>query len=211
MSLTYVLGWKRFERVNIMSKLIEFYFDVGSPASYLAWTQLPSLAGRHNAEIVYKPMLLGGVFKATGNQSPAAIPAKARYMLLDLQRAATRCGVAMNFNPYFPVNTLMLMRGAVGYIDTPKFHDYLGAIFTALWVNEKNMADPAVVSAVLSEAGFDPAEVLALCDDDAVKERLKAITNEAISRHVFGAPTCFVDDEMFFGQDRLDFLERALG
>jgi 2-hydroxychromene-2-carboxylate isomerase len=73
------------------------------------------------------------------------------------------------------------------------------------------MADPAVVSAVLSEAGFDPAEVVALCDDDAVKDRLKAITNEAISRHVFGAPTCFVDDEMFFGQDRLDFLERALG
>ncbi|MFT7405653.1 MAG: 2-hydroxychromene-2-carboxylate isomerase [Zhongshania sp.] len=211
MSLIYVLGWKRFERVNIMSKLIEFYFDVGSPASYLAWTQLPSLADRNHAEIVYKPMLLGGVFKATGNQSPAAIPAKGRYMLIDLRRAAAVYAVAMNFNPYFPVNTLMLMRGAVGYLDTPRFHDYLSAIFTALWVNEKNMADPAVVSAVLSEAGFDPAEVVALCDDDAVKDRLKAITNEAISRHVFGAPTCFVDDEMFFGQDRLDFLERALG
>jgi 2-hydroxychromene-2-carboxylate isomerase len=194
-----------------MSKTIEFYFDVGSPASYLAWTQLPGLAGRHHAEIVYKPMLLGGVFKAIGNQSPAVIPAKRRYMLLDLRRAAAVYAVAMNFNPYFPVNTLILMRGAVGYLDTPRFHDYLSAIFIALWVNEKNMADPAVVSAVLSAAGFDPAEVLALCGSEAVKDRLKVLTNEAISRHVFGAPTCFVDDEMFFGQDRLDYLERALG
>lgn len=193
-----------------MTKSVEFFFDLGSPASYLAWTQLPALVARTGAEIIYKPMLLGGVFKATGNQSPVAIPAKGRYMFADLQRAAMYYGVSMNFNPHFPVNTLMLMRGAAGYLGSERFNDYINAIFNALWVNEKDVANPEVLTEVLSAAGFEPAEVLGLCESEEVKMRLKDITGDAIDRHVFGAPTFFVGDEMFFGQDRLDYVERAL-
>ncbi|CAA0079204.1 2-hydroxychromene-2-carboxylate isomerase [Zhongshania aliphaticivorans] len=193
-----------------MAKSIEFYFDLGSPASYVAWTQLPLIAQRTGAELIYKPMLLGGVFKATGNESPAMIPSKGRYMRMDLQRAAKGYNVAFNFNPHFPINTLMLMRGAVAYLDTPRFVDYMTAVYTALWVDGRNMNDPADVEVVLLAAGFDFAEVMALCADAQVKNRLKDLTQEAIDRDIFGAPTCFVGDEMFFGQDRLDILERAL-
>ncbi len=193
-----------------MSKTIDVYFDVGSPASYLAWTQLPALAERNNANIIWKPMLLGGVFKATGNQSPIAIPAKGRYTALDLMRFAQAYGVPFDFNPHFPINTLHLMRGAVGYRDTPRFQDYLKAIFTALWIDRKNLNDPEIVSEVLTNAGFDSSEALALCNNPEVKEKLKQTTEEAVSRGVFGAPTCFVENEMFFGQDRLGWVEEAL-
>lgn len=193
-----------------MSKTLECYFDVGSPASYLAWTQLPGIASRHNATLVWKPMLLGGVFQATGNQSPAAIEAKGRYSRMDMQRFARRYGVTLNQNPYFPVNTLHLMRGAVAFLDTPRFDDYLTAVFNAMWVDEQDMGQPEVVSQVLSRAGFDPEDVMARASDPTVKDRLKAITTEAVGRGVFGAPTLFVDDEMFFGQDRLWMVEEAL-
>jgi len=194
-----------------MSKTIECYFDVGSPASYLAWTQLPDLARRHNAELVWKPMLLGGVFQATGNQSPAAIEAKSRYSRMDMQRFARRYGVTLNQNPYFPVNTLQLMRGAVAFVDTPRFNDYLTAVFNAMWIDEENMADADVVARVLSAAGFEPGDVVARASNPEVKERLKEITTEAVERGVFGAPTLFVGEEMFFGQDRLWMVEEALG
>ncbi|MFL1483611.1 2-hydroxychromene-2-carboxylate isomerase [Marinobacter sp. LN3S78] len=193
-----------------MSKTLECYFDVGSPASYLAWTQLPGITSRHNAGLVWKPMLLGGVFQATGNQSPAAIEAKGRYSRMDMQRFARRYGVTLNHNPYFPVNTLHLMRGAVAFLDTPRFDDYLTAVFNALWVDEQDMGQPEVVAQVLSRAGFDPQDVMARASDQAVKDRLKAITVEAVERGVFGAPTLFVDNEMFFGQDRLWMVEEAL-
>lgn len=193
-----------------MSKTLECYFDVGSPASYLAWTQLPGIARRHNATLVWKPMLLGGVFQATGNQSPAAIEAKGRYSRMDMQRFARRYSVTLNQNPYFPVNTLHLMRGAVAFLDTPRFDDYLTAVFNAMWVDEQDMGQPEVVARVLSRAGFDQEDVMARASDPAVKDRLKAITTEAVERGVFGAPTLFVDNEMFFGQDRLWMVEDAL-
>lgn len=193
-----------------MSGTIECFFDVGSPASYLAWTQLPGLAARHHATIEWKPMLLGGVFQATGNQSPAAIPAKGRYSRIDLQRFARDYGVALNFNPYFPVNTLTLMRGATAYLETSHFPRYLNTIFTAMWVNEQDLGQPEVVASVLKEAGFDAAEVLRYCADQGVKDRLKQLTTEAVDRGVFGAPTMFVGDQMFFGQDRLQHVEKAL-
>ncbi len=193
-----------------MTQSLEFFFDVGSPASYLAWTQVAKLAERQAAELVWKPMLLGGVFKATGNQSPAMIPAKSNYSRMDMQRHARQYGVLMNFNPHFPINTLLLMRGAVAYLDTPRFHEYLTAIFNAMWVDQENMGEPEVAARVLAAAGFDPQEVLDRCNDTAVKDRLKHITEEAIARGVFGAPTFFVGDEMFFGQDRLGQVEAFL-
>jgi len=193
-----------------MNKTVEFFFDFGSPASYLAWTQLPRIAREAGAQIVWRPMLLGGVFKATGNQSPVNIPAKGRYMLQDLARFAGRYGVPMAFSPSFPINTLTLMRGAAGYQGSERFERYVQTIFEALWVQQKNLGKPEVVAEVLSAAGFDPAEFEQLVSDEAVKERLKATTEEAIKRGVFGAPTFFVGSEMHFGQDRLDFVAEAL-
>ncbi|MDH4870536.1 2-hydroxychromene-2-carboxylate isomerase [Pseudomonas sp. BN515] len=195
-----------------MTKTVEFFFDLGSPASYLAWTQLPGICARHDATLRYRPMLLGGVFQATGNASPAAVPAKARHTMIDMQRFARRYGVTMHFNPYFPINTLTLMRGAIGVqLRQPeRFEAYLDAMFRALWQDKRNLGDPAVVAAVLQEAGFDPQALLALVGDQEVKDALKASTEEAVKRGVFGAPTCFVGEEMYFGQDRLDFVEEAL-
>lgn len=193
-----------------MSKSLEFFFDFGSPTTYLAWTQLPKIAAEAGATIIWRPMLLGGVFKATGNQSPVNIPAKGRYMLQDLARYARRYGVPMTFNPHFPINTLTLMRGAAGYLDTPQFATYVTAIFNALWVEQKNLGKPEVLAEVLRAAGLDPAEFERLVNDDGVKERLKDITEEAIRRGVFGAPTFFIREEMHFGQDRLDFVAEAL-
>ncbi|MFK0310794.1 2-hydroxychromene-2-carboxylate isomerase [Pseudomonas sp. NPDC090233] len=195
-----------------MSKTVEFFFDLGSPASYLAWTQLPALCARHDATLHYRPMLLGGVFQATGNASPAMIPAKGRYMFTDLGRFAARYGVPFGLPPGFPLNTLALMRGVIGIqLRSPeRFEALLAALFDGMWAQRRNFADIEVLEQVLEEAGFDPAEFHALSTDAEVKARLKQVTEDAVERGVFGAPTCFVDGQMYFGQDRLDFVEEAL-
>lgn len=193
-----------------MNKQVEFFFDVGSPASYLAWTQLESMAQRTNAQIIWRPMLLGAVFQATGNASPAAVPAKGPYMLKDLQRFSNIYGVPFNFNPFFPLNTMHLMRGATAYLEEPEFQTYLAAIFNALWSEQLNMESPEVVAEVLTKAGIDVTDFMARISETEVKERLKDTTAEAVARGVFGAPSFFVNGEMFFGQDRLSFVETAL-
>jgi 2-hydroxychromene-2-carboxylate isomerase len=193
-----------------MTKAVEFLFDFGSPTSYLAYKQLPKIASRHGARIVWTPMLLGGVFKATGNTSPAMIPAKARYMNQDLARFAKRYNVVLNFNTHFPVNTLSLMRGAVAYQATNQFDLYVNAMFDAMWAHPRNLNDPGEVAHVLHDIGIKPDDFLARIERAEVKEKLKANTDGAIARGVFGAPTFFVNGEMFFGQDRLDFVEEAL-
>jgi len=193
-------------------KRVEFFFDVGSPASYLAWTQLPALCQAAGAVLAYRPMLLGGVFQATGNASPVMVPAKGRHMMLDLGRFARRYGVPLNQNPFFPINTLKLMRAAAGlHARQPdRLQPYLAAVFSGLWVDALNLNDAAVVSAVVSAAGLDAVAVFALTEDPEVKAALKTTTEEAVQRGVFGAPTCFVGGQMFFGQDRLDFVREAL-
>lgn len=195
-----------------MNKQIEFFFDVGSPAAYLAWTQMPRLCEDCAAQLVYKPMLLGGVFQATGNQSPMAVPAKGAYMLADLKRFARRYGVPFEHNPHFPINTLTLMRGATALQmrDEARLVPYVDAVYKAIWVDGKNMNDPATVGAVLRAAGFDPQTLLALAGDAPVKERLKAVTQDAVARGVFGAPAFIVDGQLYWGQDRLDFVKEAL-
>ncbi|MES2098288.1 MAG: 2-hydroxychromene-2-carboxylate isomerase [Pseudomonadota bacterium] len=196
-----------------MGKQVEFFFDVGSPTTYLAWTQLPALCAQVGAELVYRPMLLGGVFQATGNASPATVPAKARYMDADMARFARRYGVPLASNPFFPINTLLLMRGATGaQLRAPeRFQDYLRGVFHAMRVAPQNLNDPATAAQALTAAGFDPAEVMGWANDPEVKAALRATTEEAVARGVFGAPTMFVGTEMFFGQDRLDFVRAALG
>jgi len=195
-----------------MSKSVEFYFDFGSPTSYLAYTQLPGICAAAGAELVYRPVLLGGVFQATGNVSPIAVPAKGRYTLIDMQRFARRYGVPLKMNPHFPINTLLLMRAATGVqLRQPeRFEALLACVFKGMWVDALNLGDAAVLGPLLAEAGFEPQALLALAADQEVKDALKANTEAAIKRGMFGAPTLFVGEEMFFGQDRLDFVREAL-
>lgn len=195
-----------------MDKTVEFYFDVGSPAAYLAWQRLPRICEALGARLDYKPMLLGGVFQATANQSPMNIPAKGRYLRADLERFAQRDRIPFRHNPHFPINTLTLMRGAMGLQmrESSRLVPYVNAVYRAIWVDGRNMNEPAVVGEVLQSAGFDAQALLALAADPEVKERLKSQTQQAVARGVFGAPTFFVDEQMFWGQDRLDFVEQAL-
>lgn len=195
-----------------MTKTVEFYFDLGSPTTYLAHTQLAKICADTQSELIYIPMLLGGVFKATGNASPAVIPAKGRYMFQDLDRFAKRYGVQLRFNPHFPINTLILMRAVTGIqLHQPqRFAEFVDCLFRALWVEGRNLNDPQTIAAVMTENGFDPEEVLALSNDESVKAKLKENTEAAIKRGVFGAPSMFIGDQLFFGQDRLDFVEEAL-
>ena len=194
-----------------MTKTVEFFYDFGSPTVYLAATQLPDIAATVGATIDWRPILLGGVFKSTGNQSPVVVPAKAAYMNNDLKRFAKRYGVPFRFNPHFPINTLALMRGAVAYQDDVVVSStYRDAIFRAIWVEARNLNEPDVIGQVLSDAGLDPAELMNRIGQQTVKDQLIANTEEAVNRGVFGAPTFFVGEQMFFGQDRLDFVAEAL-
>ena len=196
----------------LMSKSVEFFFDFGSPTSYLAYTQLPKLAAECGADVNWRPMLLGGVFKATGNASPVTVPAKGRWMFDDMARWAKRYAVPLVHNPHFPVNTLTLMRAATG-LQMARPHDfgaYCDAVFNAMWQQQQNLGDADVLAATLSQAGLDTPALLALATQADVKARLIAVTDEAVARGVFGAPTFFVGGQMFFGQDRLEFVREAL-
>jgi 2-hydroxychromene-2-carboxylate isomerase len=186
-----------------MAKSFEFWFDVGSPAAYLAWKRLPAFSTRHGASVQHKPMLLGGVFKATGNASPVTIPAKGKWLLGDLARAAKRDGVPLGYPPEFPVNTLALMRAAIGLQrkSPERFVAFVDVAFDSIFsIPRKNIQD----------GGFEPDAILALTNDPEVKQALIRNTEEAVARGVFGAPTFFVGDEMFWGQDRMNELAEAL-
>ncbi|MEM8941070.1 MAG: 2-hydroxychromene-2-carboxylate isomerase [Pseudomonadota bacterium] len=190
--------------------IIEFYFDFGSPTAYLAHWQLGKLKDNYSMELVHRPMLLGGIFKATGNAPPAAVPAKGVYMAQDLQRFADRYGASLKFNPHFPVNTLGLMRGFYVARSLAQESVYLDAMFSAMWIQEKNMADAEVFASTLSDAGLDAAAFAEKIGTPDVKQALIEDTESAVARGVFGAPTFFIGEEMFFGQDRLDFIEERL-
>ena len=198
------------------TQTLEFFFDFGSPTTYLAHTQLPRIAAECGATLVYRPMLLGGVFKATGNASPVTVPAKGRWMGQDITRWARRYGVPFAFNPHFPINTLTLMRGAAGlqWRQPEAFGAYVEAVFQAMWVAPRKLGDLNELAALLAtlpaSLGLSAEAFAALVADPEVKARLVANTDEAVARGVFGAPTCFVGEAMFFGQDRLDFVREAL-
>jgi len=193
---------------------IEFMYDFGSPNAYLAHRVLPALAERHDARLRYVPVLLGGIFKATGNQSPMVsyrdIRGKLAYQAREMERFIARHGIRYHANPYFPINTLKLMRGAVFAQGKPWEGDYIEAIFNAMWLHGQQMGDAEVFRDVLIEAGLPVAEILAGLDDPEVKAALIANTETAVARGVFGSPTMFVDQEMFFGKDSLPDLEYLL-
>ena len=195
-----------------MARAVEFFFDYGSPYSYLANAVLPDLARRSAAELIYRPMLLGGVFKATGNQSPMMEPvaAKRAYGGRALQRTAAFHGVPFAGNPHFPINTLALMRMAVAAQHAGVFERFHDAIYPAFWVKGQDLGDAAVVAEVVSAAGLDAAQLAEQANRSAVKEELRVSTEEAVARGAFGAPSIFFGGELYFGVDHLPFLERAL-
>ena len=193
-----------------MARTLEFYYDYGSPYSYLADTQVEAIAKRAGASLSRKPMLLGGVFKATGNASPMTVELKSKWTAFDMPMWARHYGVPFNRNPHFPVNTLALMRGAAAAQIDGSFERYHPAMYNAMWVDGRNLNDIKEVAAVLTAAGLDAARFGQRIQDQDVKDRLKETTEGAVARGVFGAPTFFVGGEMHFGQDRLDFVREAV-
>lgn len=194
--------------------MIDFYYDFGSPNAYLVHKVLPDIAARHGAELAYRPVLLGGVFKATNNQSPitafAGVKGKNAYQALELKRFVERHGLAYRMNPHFPVNTLMMMRGAIFAEGQPWETTYREAMFDAMWRDGEKMDDPATLMRVLAAAGLPADEIAAGVQQDIVKQGLIAATEAAVARGVFGAPTMFLGDEMFFGKDALGDLDWRL-
>ena len=193
-------------------KSVEFYFDLGSPYSYLAYYRLLQIAEQQEIQIVYKPILLGGVFKATGNRSPIEIPVKGVYSILDIQRWAEYYQIPMQMNPHFPMNTLTLMRILTGVqlLHLEKFEQVLKLLFDAMFGTPQNLNEPTVLAEVLEPSGFSVEDIMSMVQSDVVKQKLITETEQAIQRGIFGAPTFFVGDEMYWGQDRLHFVEQAL-
>lgn len=194
-----------------MTKMLEFYFDFASPNCYLAYKALPDFTDRENVDI--KPCLLGGVFKATGNQAPmvafGAVQGKLAYEMVEMQRFIARHGLTrFKMNPNFPVNTLTLMRALVALDDRQT--EYIDAVLTAMWEEGKNLNDRAVVAEVWAAAGFDAAALLEKTQDPAAKALLAEKTGAAVARGVFGLPAFFVGDEMFFGKERLGQVAEAI-
>ena len=193
-------------------KSVEFYFDLGSPYSYLAYYHLLQMAEQQEIQIVYKPILLGGVFKATGNRSPIEIPVKGAYSILDMQRWAEYYHIPMQMNPHFPMNTLTLMRILTGVqlLHLEKFEQVLKLLFDAMFGTPQNLNEPTVLAEVLKPSGFSVEDIMSIVQSDVVKQKLITETEQAIQRVIFGAPTFFVGDEMYWGQDHLHFVEQAL-
>lgn len=192
-----------------------FYFDFGSLNAYLAWRLLPEIEQRTGARFEQVPVLLGGIFKATGNRSPveayAGVPAKLAYEFREIDRFIARHGFdEFQMNPHFPVNTLTLMRGAVAAQELDLFEAYVAAIFHFMWEDPRKLDDPEVLEAALEEAGLPGEELLALAGDQEVKNQLIANTQEALAQGVFGLPSFIVGGELWFGKDRLREVEDAL-
>jgi 2-hydroxychromene-2-carboxylate isomerase len=194
---------------------VEFLFDFGSPNAYLAHKVIPAIEARTGVKFAYVPVLLGGVFKATGNRSPAeafaGIPAKLAYEGRERDRFVARHGLTrFAGNPHFPVNTLAIMRGAVAADTLKVFEAYVETVFAAMWEQGRKIDDPVVVAEVLEAAHLPAERLMALAQERAIKDELVANTQAAVARGVFGSPSFFVGDELYFGKDRLADVEAAI-
>ena len=194
---------------------IEFHFDFGSPNAYLSHKVIPAIEARTGARFDYVPVLLGGLFKLANNRSPgeafADIPNKLAYERLEMQRFVQRHGLqAFAWNPHFPVNTLKIMRGACAAQKLGCFMAYAEAVYAAMWEQGLNMAEDGAIVATLQAAGLDAPRLLAAAQDADVKARLLENTQRSHERGAFGSPTFFVDDQMFFGKDKLRDVEEAI-
>ena len=198
-----------------MAKPVEFHFDFGSPNAYLSHKLVPGIEQRTGVKFTYVPVLLGGIFKATNNASPvvafANVKNKPEYQRLEMERFIRKHrATKFRMNPNFPVNTLQIMRGAAAAEIDGNLPQYIEAVFPPMWESGKKMDDPAVIKAELDAAGLDGARTLARIQDADVKARLLANTETAVARGVFGIPTFFVGEEMFFGKDRIGQVEEAV-
>jgi len=198
-----------------MTPKVEFLFDFGSPNAYLAEVAIPGIEQRTGAKFEYVPILLGGIYKATGNMSPfdslRGIKNKPEYQALETQRFIRRHGVTkFRLNPFFPVNTLMLMRCAVAAQSEGVFEPYFRAAYHHMWEEPKKMDDPEVFRSAFASSGIDIDRIAKRAQDDDVKKRLIDLTNDAVSRGAFGSPTFFVGKEMFFGKDQLRDVEESI-
>jgi 2-hydroxychromene-2-carboxylate isomerase len=194
---------------------VEFHFDFGSPNAYLAHKLILGIEQRSGAAFVYVPVLLGGVFKLTNNTSPMMqfkdVKNKLAYQQLEMRRFIEKHGLTQfQWNPYFPVNTVQIMRGAIVAQLDGSLMPYVDAVFHHMWEAPKKMDDPDVIRAALEESGLDAARILARIQDQDVKDALLKNTEASVARGTFGAPTFFVGDEMYFGKDRLRDLEEAI-
>ena len=196
---------------------VEFHFDFGSPNAYLAHRVVPGIEQRTGVKFDYVPVLLGGVFKLTNNRSPIesfqGVKNKLEYQRIEMQRFVRRHGITrFAMNPFFPVNTLLIMRGAVAAQMEGVFDRYVEAVFRHMWAEPKKMDVPEVARTALDESGLEGARLIAMTQEPAVKDRLLVNTQKSVERGAFGSPTFFVGDEMFFGKDRLrDVEEEILG
>lgn len=191
-------------------KTFEFYFDIVSPASYLAWTQIPALVKETGAEVIYRPMFLPGVFDKAGSASPITVPSKAKWIFEDFNRFAKRYGVPFTMNSKFPQSSVYAMRGLNNYREHPALRKLGDGFYQAMWVENENINDPAIVQRIVEKAGLDADDYMAAMNNPANKQALINVTEQAVERGLFGAPTFFVGEEMHFGQDRLDFVREAL-
>jgi 2-hydroxychromene-2-carboxylate isomerase len=194
---------------------VEFQFDFGSPNAYLAECAIPAIERRTGVRFDYVPVLLGGIYKLTGNMSPAeslrGIKNKPEYQALETQRFIRRHDVTrFHSNPFFPVNTLMLMRGAVAAQFEGVFELYFRAAYHHMWEEPKKMDEVEVFKAAFKSSGIDIERLMARAQQDDVKKRLLDLTNDAVARGAFGSPTFFVGDEMFFGKDQLRDVEEEI-
>jgi 2-hydroxychromene-2-carboxylate isomerase len=191
---------------------LEFHFDFGSPNAYLSHLVIPEIERRHGVRFGYVPVLLGGVFKLTGNRSPAeslaGIRNKPEYQRLETQRFLRRHGITrFKHNPFFPVNTLIIMRGSVAAQTLGLFERYVDEIYRHMWSEPKKLDDPAVLRAALLDSALPAEKLLELAQTAEVKDELLANTQRSVERGTFGSPTFFVGDEIFFGKDSLRDVE----
>ena len=198
-----------------MSVHVEFHFDFGSPNAYLSHLVIPAIERRTGVPFEYVPVLLGGVFKATGNVSPAVslrgVKNKGEYAERETRRFVKQHGITRYaFNPYFPVNTLQIMRGAVAAKRLGCFARYVDEVYRHMWADPKKMDDPEVLRSALTESRLPVTELLALSADSSVKQELIANTERSVARGTFGSPSFFVGDELFFGKDRLREVEEEI-
>jgi 2-hydroxychromene-2-carboxylate isomerase len=193
-----------------MAKTVEFLYDFVSSPSFIAWKSLPPMLEAAGAELVLTPVLLGGIFKATGNAGPLAIAAKKEWYAGDLALWAKKRRVVLNPSPFIPFRSLPLMRGSYVAAERGETDLYVSTVFDAAFVQGRDMGDMRVVADTLAAAGLDSAAYVQGIERADIKLRLLDATQQAVARRVFGVPTFFVDGNLFFGQDRLEFVLEAL-
>jgi 2-hydroxychromene-2-carboxylate isomerase len=193
-----------------MKKKVEFYYDLSSPYSYLASTRIEGICEKYDAELEWKPFLLGGVYKETGNRAPLEVPNKKVYMTKDLEDWASSYGVQFNFPDLFPLNSVKFMRGALVAKEKGKIRDYTHKLFALYWIEGKDLSQDEILKSGVTELGMDADWFLKRIGEQDIKDELRKETDEAVSRGAFGAPTIFIGEKMFWGNDRLIFVEEFL-